>query len=167
MLMEKHDPYYPFFVYGTLIPGQENDHLWGNSIVDQQEAQFSGAVLYSFDYFPMLICVDDPCKIVKGMIVTIDQTGYSRILQTVDRLEEFDPADEANSPYRRQAHRVTTANGTACTAWVYVGRPAWVRGRPRIESGDWRTVARQNPFEAWWASNGFRLMSGQNPNSDS
>lgn len=165
--MTKPPPFLPFFVYGTLLPGQDNDHYWGGRIEQQVEGRLRGAELYSFDYFPMLIRHPDPQKVVKGMILTVDQTIYPKLLQGLDRLEEYDPADEANSIYHRRPLQVETDRGTSCTAWVYVGQPALVAGRPLITGGDWRQVTTANPFTAWWETNGSRLMSGLKSNSDS
>ena len=45
----------PFFVYGTLLPGQPNAHLWGDGIVAQQNATLANGRLYDLGAFPMLV----------------------------------------------------------------------------------------------------------------
>ncbi len=45
----------PFFVYGTLLPGQPNDELWADSIIKIEAAFLDNSHIYDMGYYPMLV----------------------------------------------------------------------------------------------------------------
>lgn len=158
-------PYLPFFVYGTLIPGQPNDHLVQGRIIAQEPATFSHGRLWAFPTFPMLeeTTTGHP---VQGVLLTLDPAHYEQAVQELDELEEYDPLQEADSPYLRRQRTVFTAAGQAITAWVYVGQTAVIPPHlPLIESGDWvahvAAEAEQDTMAKWWRERGADLLFGK------
>ncbi|MGP4045149.1 gamma-glutamylcyclotransferase family protein [Streptomyces sp. 2A115] len=130
----------PFFVYGTLRPGEHNHDLFLlGSTVSEVPGRLTGAVLYDGPGYPY--AVEEPGGVVCGELVTADPERYERLLGTLDRLEDYAPGDPANV-YERVARDVTREDGTTVLAWVYVAArvvAAGLRARGKlIEGGDWR-----------------------------
>ncbi|MFC8196313.1 gamma-glutamylcyclotransferase family protein [Streptomyces sp. NPDC057298] len=131
----------PFFVYGTLLPGEENhDVFLRGRTLSEAPARLTGAVLYEGPGYPY--AVEEPAGVVCGELVTAEPRLYVQLLGALDRLEEYAPGDPANL-YERVAREVTRADGTRAWAWVYVAAPAVAAGLRAagklIEGGDWRT----------------------------
>ncbi|MFH8799708.1 gamma-glutamylcyclotransferase family protein [Streptomyces sp. NPDC017936] len=134
-------PELPFFVYGTLRPG-EADHglfLRGRTLAEEP-ARLRGAVLYDGPGYPY--AVEEPGGVVAGDLVTALPETYDRLLAELDRLEEYRPGDPRNL-YERVAREVVRGDGgRPARAWVYLAAPAVAAGlRQRgtsIGSGDWR-----------------------------
>ncbi|MFE2212672.1 gamma-glutamylcyclotransferase family protein [Streptomyces canus] len=131
----------PFFVYGTLRPGEANHDLFLRGRIRSEEpGRLTGALLYDGPGYPY--AVEEPGGgPVCGELVTARPEEYDELLAALDELEEYAPGDPRNL-YERVAREVTrTADGTAVRAWVYVAGPsvtAHLRARGKlIESGDW------------------------------
>ncbi|MBD9701413.1 gamma-glutamylcyclotransferase [Streptomyces sp. ID01-12c] len=148
----------PFFVYGTLRPGEPNHDLClRGRTVAEEPARMRGMALYDGPGYPYAVeslgdGVGDRAGDgagqgrggageVSGEIVTAAPEEYAELLRTLDQLEEYAPGDPANL-YERVERSATLADGTVVRAWVYVAAPTVAaglraRGKP-IESGDWR-----------------------------
>lgn len=160
-------PELPFFVYGTLRPGEVNhDLLLRGRTLREEPARLAGAVLYQGPGYPY--AVEEPGGTVAGELVTPLPRAYARLLAELDRLEEYVPGDPRNL-YERVEREVTVppvttvarggdgrgdgrgdgegavlrGAGPVVRAWVYVAAPAVadrLRARGKlIESGDWLT----------------------------
>lgn len=130
----------PFFVYGTLRPGEPNhDRYLRGRIRSEEPGRLAGAVLYDGPGYPY--AVEEPGGEVCGELVDALPEAYGGLLHTLDELEEFVPCDP-RSLYQRVVRDVTRADGTAVRAWVYVAGPTVVvrlRAQGKlIEGGDWR-----------------------------
>ncbi|MEV6482489.1 gamma-glutamylcyclotransferase family protein [Streptomyces sp. NPDC051576] len=130
----------PFFVYGTLRPGEPNHDLFLRGRTRSEErARLHDAVLYDGPGYPY--AVENPGSVVVGELVTARPEAYPQLLRELDRLEDYAPGDPRNL-YERVERRVTRdADGTAVRAWVYLAAPTVTaalraHGRP-IEGGDW------------------------------
>ncbi|MFI9253317.1 gamma-glutamylcyclotransferase family protein [Streptomyces sp. NPDC053069] len=130
----------PFFVYGTLRPGQANHELFlRGRTASEEPARLPGAALYDGPGHPY--AVERPGAEVRGELVTARPESYTELLAALDRLEEYVPGGPRNL-YERVAREVRrTIDGTAAEAWVYLAAPrvaARLRteGKP-IEDGDW------------------------------
>jgi len=78
---------------------------------------------------------------VSGEIYLLEDVAAS--LESLDDLEEFDPADPQHSVYVRSVRDVHGHDGAIVRAWVYVyNRDA--SAAPLIENGDWRQRAKKN-----------------------
>ncbi|MEU4994885.1 gamma-glutamylcyclotransferase family protein [Streptomyces sp. NPDC021622] len=130
----------PFFVYGTLRPGERNHdvHLRGR-VAAEEPARLTGAVLYAGPGYPYL--VEDPeAGPVRGELFTALPSAYDRLLAELDVLEDFVPGDPRNL-YDRVARDVTLLDGGTARAWVYVAAPRVAAGLRAsgavIGGGDW------------------------------
>ncbi|KOG07102.1 hypothetical protein ADK35_44465 [Streptomyces viridochromogenes] len=135
-------PRLPFFVYGTLRPGEPNHapFLRGRTLTEEP-ARLVGAVLYDGPGYPYAVEERGDSGTVHGELVTARPEEYPALLAALDRLEEFAPGDPRNLYDRVAREVVRESDGTAVRAWVYVAAPS-VAARLRahgklIESGDW------------------------------
>lgn len=132
----------PFFVYGTLRPGEPNHDLFLRGRTRAEEpARLAGAVLYDGPGYPY--AVEEPGGAVSGELVTAHDAAYGELLAVLDRLEECTAPGDPRNLYERVVREVVrTADGTAVRAWVYLAAPpVAVRLRASgklIEGGDWR-----------------------------
>ncbi|MGW1956515.1 gamma-glutamylcyclotransferase family protein [Streptomyces sp. NPDC001920] len=134
-------PRLPFFVYGTLRPGESNhDRFLRGRTLAEEPARLVGARLYDGPGYPYAVEEPGAGGTVHGELVTARPEEYPALLAALDRLEEYAPADPRNL-YERIARQVVRADGTAVRAWVYVAAPAVairLRAHGRvIETGDW------------------------------
>ncbi|MFF3409022.1 gamma-glutamylcyclotransferase family protein [Streptomyces sp. NPDC002742] len=131
----------PFFVYGTLRPGEHNHDLFLLGRTRSEEpGRMRGLLLYAGPGYPY--AVEEPGGVVSGELVTARPEAYEQLLAALDELEEYTPGDPRNL-YERVARDAVRADGvTRVRAWVYVAAPA-IAARLRtdgklIENGDWR-----------------------------
>ncbi len=163
--MRSHIPTHPFFVYGTLIPGQPNGHHWQNAIISYQPATFYHGRLYAWPTFPILLEADPAAggMPIEGVLVEVDARYYTAVVAALDQLENYNPADEAHSPYLRRTRRITLASGQTRVAWLYLGqRPYLPPEENLVQDGDWlahcRRTATPDDMAAWWATRGRDLL---------
>ena len=138
-------PRLPFFVYGTLRPGEPNhDHFLRGRTLAEEPARLAGAVLYDGPGYPY--AVEERGGVVSGELVTALPEAYPELLVALDLLEEYAPGDPRNLYERVEREVIREADGNAVRAWVYVAAPAVaarLRARGKlIESGDWRDALR-------------------------
>lgn len=134
----------PFFVYGTLRPGQGNHRLIEADLEGVREARLPGHILYG-DGLPYIAAGGGPASIVDGDLLLIRPGRYELALRALDRLEGYNPPDyEMYVRTRVRAGFRDGPDGTwqECDTWVYLGGDSF-RYDPRlvIASGDW-TAAR-------------------------
>jgi gamma-glutamylcyclotransferase (GGCT)/AIG2-like uncharacterized protein YtfP len=134
-------PELPFFVYGTLRPGEVNhDLLLHGRTLAEEPARLRDAVLYDGPGYPY--AVEEPGKVVTGDLVTALPEAYGRLLAELDLLEGY-RAGAPHNLYERVVRKVVRdGDGRSVRAWVYVAAPgvaARLRAQGKlIESGDWR-----------------------------
>ncbi|MGP3970707.1 gamma-glutamylcyclotransferase family protein [Streptomyces sp. 6N223] len=130
----------PFFVCGTLRPGQRH-HGWAlrGRIASEEPARLPGAVLYEGPGYPYAVAAP-PGEGVRGELVYPDPAHYAEVLATLDRLEGYRPGAPGNH-HERVAVRVVRADGRATRAWTYLAadpRAATLRASgTRIPGGSW------------------------------
>ncbi|MEI5100474.1 gamma-glutamylcyclotransferase family protein [Streptomyces sp. PmtG] len=112
----------PFFVYGTLRPGERNHAAFlRGRLADFAPARLPDTALYEGPGYPY--AVETPgAGPVHGDLLTPYPETYEPLLTALDRLEEYVPGDP-RSLYVRVAREVTRADGTTARAWVYVAAP--------------------------------------------
>lgn len=142
--------YLPFFVYGTLLPGQPNFYHWGNSILTHETAVFNNGRLYDLGSYPMLI--EAPGETVVGALITVEPSPYQTILRRLDKLEEYDPQQPNQCSYIREKRDVHLENGRVQTAWVYIGQWQFQPAIPVIKNGNWveYSARKQSDINEWW-----------------
>jgi gamma-glutamylcyclotransferase (GGCT)/AIG2-like uncharacterized protein YtfP len=140
----------PFFVYGTLIPGQPNAAVWGQEIVSNARASLANCQLYDLGYYPML--VEGRAGEVQGVLITLRATRYHDVLRLIDALEGYDPSRPGASAYKRVIRVVGGPDGTPVRAWVYVGEAGHVTEDKLIVGGSWpeHVSAAGADLETWW-----------------
>jgi gamma-glutamylcyclotransferase (GGCT)/AIG2-like uncharacterized protein YtfP len=134
----------PFFVYGTLRPGEPNYARWlAGQTQTEAPATLAGAALYTEGPYPFLIMAPEvlrPGDVVQGEIVALRPSVYDLVLADLDALEGYVPGREHNL-YERIEVEVATSAGPR-RAWVYVaGEETLVQIRAgalrRIAGGSW------------------------------
>jgi gamma-glutamylcyclotransferase (GGCT)/AIG2-like uncharacterized protein YtfP len=132
----------PFFVYGTLRPGEHNHDLFLRGRVSREEpARLDGAFLYEGPGYPYAVEAGGAAGAVVGELVTAVPSEYSELLANLDELEDCSVPGDPHNVYERVAREVLRAGRTPVRAWVYyaaprVARELALRGR-RIVGGDW------------------------------
>lgn len=132
-------PQLPFFVYGSLLPGEPNDFLWRYVAEAEQPAILPGGALYDLGPYPML--VDSAHQAVRGLAVRVRDNCYHDVLATLDDIEGFDPMQPHEADYRRVPRIIHLLSGRPVVAWVYVGRVEAVAGLNSF-GGDWKAYLR-------------------------
>ncbi|MFD3581767.1 gamma-glutamylcyclotransferase family protein [Streptomyces sp. NPDC058683] len=130
----------PFFVYGTLRPGEINHDLFlRGRTVSEEPGRLPGAVLYEGPGYPY--AVEEPGADVCGELVTARPESYDRLLLELDELEECVPGDPRSLYVRVERDVVRRRDGAAVRAWVYLAGAAVTAGLRadgrRIQGGDW------------------------------
>ncbi|MGW7575072.1 gamma-glutamylcyclotransferase family protein [Streptomyces sp. NPDC054765] len=135
----------PFFVYGTLRPGEANHarSLRGRTAAEEP-ARIGGALLYAGPGYPYATA-GPADAVVHGALVLPRAADYDEVCATLDRLEDYTPGDPRNV-YERVRTEAVCADGRTVEAWVYLAAPplaARLRatGTP-FEGGDWLTSGR-------------------------
>jgi gamma-glutamylcyclotransferase (GGCT)/AIG2-like uncharacterized protein YtfP len=141
----------PFFVYGTLLPGEHNhDRFLCGRTCEEQPAVLPGALLYEGPGYPYAV---EGHGTVHGSLVTAEPGAYVELLGLLDDLEQYLGPDHPRNLYERVARRALPvpgapdagagAPGTAepVRAWVYLAATAVARslrtcGTP-VPGGDW------------------------------
>lgn len=131
---------FPFFVYGTLLPGQPNAFLWRGLETSIGQAWLGNGRLHDMGGYPML--VEMGANPVKGQLITIAPESYEIVKARLDILEGYTPFKPELAGYRRVVKKVMVDNGRAASAWVYVGQVELVNGRFLVPDGDWATYIR-------------------------
>ncbi|MFG3505987.1 gamma-glutamylcyclotransferase family protein [Streptomyces sp. NPDC047821] len=116
----------PFFVYGTLRPGEYNhDRFLRGRTAAEEPARLAGALLYEGPGYPYLV---RGAGRVAGELISAAPGHYEALVAVLDLLEDG---------YARQACEVVrTRDGAGVRAWVYVAASAVRLGEP-IPGGDW------------------------------
>lgn len=143
----------PFFVYGTLKPGEENyPRYFGGRTLAEQPAILRPAALYTDGRYPFLVLdssLIESTDYVSGMLITIRPGHYPTVLRAVDGLEAYEPGSSTNW-YERVICTVECPHGYR-DAWVYIAATrmtntirrrrmvklpegTWSRTRSRLES---------------------------------
>ncbi|MFI6102826.1 gamma-glutamylcyclotransferase family protein [Streptomyces sp. NPDC051310] len=132
----------PFFVYGTLRPGERNHALFLHGRTASEEpARLPGALLCDGPGYPY--AVRGAGGGVLGDLVTAAPGRYDALLSVLDRLEEYAGPGHPLNVYEREACDVVRVrDGATVRAWVYVAASAVELGAP-IAGGDW--LRRRSP----------------------
>jgi gamma-glutamylcyclotransferase (GGCT)/AIG2-like uncharacterized protein YtfP len=133
----------PFFVYGTLLPGERNHHLLAGRTLSWMPAEVTGVMLFhgSGRPYPYPYAVPDPVGAgrIRGQVASVADEAYEEVLAALDRLEGYVPRDPANR-YERVAARVWAETGEI-EAWMYVAAEPTagelLLSGVRVPYGDW------------------------------
>jgi gamma-glutamylcyclotransferase (GGCT)/AIG2-like uncharacterized protein YtfP len=133
----------PFFVYGTLRPGQANhDRFLSGHTEAQEPARMRGVAMYEGPGYPYAVAApDDPAAEIHGELVTPAAAHYDALLAALDDLEDYAPGDPGNL-YERVSREVLLSGGRTARAWVYLAAEPLARrlraSGTLITPGEWR-----------------------------
>lgn len=133
----------PFFLYGTLLPGERNHRLLVGRTVSAAwtPAVLTGALLFHGPGYPYAATDPAGTGTVRGEVAVLAEDTYGEALAELDLLEDYVPGDPANL-YERAALAVRTEDGDNVTAWVYLAADRIARelllSGVRVPDGDWR-----------------------------
>ncbi|WP_405458832.1 gamma-glutamylcyclotransferase family protein [Streptomyces globisporus] len=134
----------PFFVYGTLLPGEPNHDLFlRGRTAGERPAVLPRALLYDGPGYPYAI---EGHGRVHGTLLVAAPGVYGELLGLLDHLEEFLGPGHPRNLYERVVREVElpgTGDGGSVRAWVYLAATAVTRslrtGGVRIPEGRWVT----------------------------
>jgi gamma-glutamylcyclotransferase (GGCT)/AIG2-like uncharacterized protein YtfP len=134
-------PMLPFFVYGTLRPGEANYlRLLAGRTAEETPASLAGAALFTQGPYPFLLTAPDLLapgdELVQGTLIAVPAAQYGAVLAELDALEGY-VAGGADNLYERVSCEVATAAGPR-RAWVYV---AGASALALIREGAMRRIA--------------------------
>lgn len=126
------------FLYGTLLPTEAPKEI--ASIVKRLRRLGSAQVrgrLYDFGEFPGAVLDPLSRTMIHGELVALPSDG--RILDALDRYEEFDPLAPKRSLFIRKRAKIRMANGSSREGWIYVynrppGKAKLLRGGDYLRS---------------------------------
>ncbi|MFE4212465.1 gamma-glutamylcyclotransferase family protein [Streptomyces sp. NPDC056844] len=144
----------PFFVYGTLLPGEPNhDRFLRGRTCEERPAVLPGALLYEGPGYPYAV---EGHGTVHGALVTAAPGAYAELLGLLDDLEEFLGPGHPRNLYERVARQAVPApdvprepgpgqpsagESEPVRAWVYLAAGAVARslrtGGTPVPGGDW------------------------------
>ncbi|WP_329385901.1 gamma-glutamylcyclotransferase [Streptomyces sp. NBC_01351] len=130
----------PFFVYGTLRPGEVNHDLFLRGRTAAEEpASLPDAALYDGPGYPYAVTRRGSAVI--GELITATPGAYGELLAALDLLEEYRGPGRPGNVYDRIACDVLRPDGTPVRAWVYLAAPPLARrlteSGTEIPGGDW------------------------------
>ncbi|MGG2463178.1 gamma-glutamylcyclotransferase family protein [Streptomyces sp. RGM 3693] len=142
----------PFFVYGTLRPGETNyaRTLRGRTATEEP-ARISGALLYEGPGYPYATA-GPADAVVHGALISPRDADYDAVRAALDLLEGYTPGAPAGTGnlYERVATEAVCPDGRTVRAWVYLAaEPLATRlratGTP-VAGGHWTgRAARKSP----------------------
>lgn len=145
----------PFFVYGTLRPGNGNARCWTMRAwpeADGEAHALGMRLLGEGRGFPYMTPTGDPTDVTFGCIIRPTPGYFDEVLDSFDSLEGFDPKRAGNHYERRQInvhHRPTEwAMDGVTRCWTYLLLPIdqWDRDNiahlKPIPGGDWSNRSR-------------------------
>ena len=140
----------PFFVYGTLLPGQPNYRLWGDSISRMEYGRIKDCQLFDMGAYPMM--VESKEKYVHGMLVFVIPEHTNEMIIKIDELEGYDPEKHGESAYNREMREVELESKKTVTVWVYLGHKKYIDQERPVPGGKWaKHVARKKEeHQDWW-----------------
>ncbi|MFD7028936.1 gamma-glutamylcyclotransferase family protein [Streptomyces sp. NPDC059917] len=138
----------PFFVYGTLRPGEVNhDAFLRGRTRSEEPARLPDALLYDGPGYPY--AVQRAGEQTVGELVAAAPGQYARLLAELDRLEEYHGPDSPLNLYERVRRTTLRPDGSTAAAWVYLAAPqladALARAGTPIPGGDW--LRRKGPLQ--------------------
>lgn len=107
------------FLYGTLLPSEAPKEI--STIVKRLRRLGSAHVrgrLYDFGDFPGAVLDRSSRTLIHGELVALPSDV--RVLEALDRYEEFDPLDPKKSLFIRKKVMVQMANGSSREGWIYI-----------------------------------------------
>ena len=135
------EPPLPFFVYGSLRPGEAAfQRLLAPVAVSTHPAHLSGYAMFART-FPIIVPSNQPGAVIIGDLIVVDPTRFDVTVDALDRYEGANPFT-THTHYIRVIRTVELIPNEhqpeALRAWVYIGnRRIRTKDMRQIASGDW------------------------------
>lgn len=134
----------PFFVYGTLRPGEGNHSGFVTPYgrTEHDDVKVNGFDMFLGGGFPYIVDADDD-SVVTGTLIEFYPEDFAKALEGLDFLEGYhdDPTYKYGNHYDRRVVTVDL-NGEKVEAYTYVASANTAsritRTLPKSASGDWR-----------------------------
>ena len=121
----------PFFVYGTLMRGQERERFWPH-LASSIETAFAQGALHHLGPYPAMVAGE---SWVCGELWTIEQQHLEATLRALDEVEDFDQGGV--DLFKRTIIDCRIESGRQIRAYAYFyGNPAVIANRPIIEADE-------------------------------
>ncbi len=133
----------PFFVYGTLRPGEKNYRalLQGRTLL-ALPAQVKGRLYFVRNGgYPFLT---PGAGRVRGEVIVPHPAHYEQVVRDLDGLEQYFPRHETASIYLRRPAVAELEDGQRLAVWAYYWNKSKIHGEP-VPEGDFR-IFRQTRF---------------------
>lgn len=126
------------FVYGTLLPGQENHRWIAHLVADSQAARTRGRLFHLPYGYPAMVESDEGW--VRGEILSF-RGPVEQVLEVCDKIEGYNVEREPESLFIRVVRQVEPDGGGPREAWCYCLAPG-VRANlislgQEVMDGDW------------------------------
>lgn len=132
------------FVYGTLLPGQKYFHRIAPMVAGQQAGRTRGRLFHLPEGYPAM--VEAETGWVRGELLRFNGP-MDKVLEACDRIEGYQPDNEAASLFIRVIRSVEPDDGVALEAWCYCLAPAQREALlgmgQEVAGGDWLAFRRQ------------------------
>ncbi|GLV97132.1 gamma-glutamylcyclotransferase family protein [Streptomyces lavendulae] len=130
----------PFFVYGTLRPGEVNHALFlRGRTAAEESARLPDAALYEGPGYPY--AVERAGSAITGELITPAPGAYGELVAALDLLEEYAGPGRPGNVYDRVAREAVRPDGSRVRAWVYLAAAPLARrltaSGTEIPGGDW------------------------------
>ncbi|MCT9087814.1 gamma-glutamylcyclotransferase [Streptomyces sp. ASQP_92] len=132
------EPPLPFFVYGTLRPGQRyHQRFLRGRTLRERPALLPGALLYDGPGYPYAIAGNGT---ITGVLIEVGPDAHPELLAALDELEEYAGPGHPRNVYDR-LEREAVVDGQPIRSWVYLAAPRLTRELlahgALIPGGDW------------------------------
>ena len=130
--MERCFPYYPVFVYGSLLSGFDNfNKLFSHNLEYIYSGEFKNGLLvhYKDDIpkpgqekgFADIIESKYDADPICGELLYIKKDKYQQIMKKIDKLIGYSGYKSYNNLYNRCLRNISKIDGTIVNAWIYFG----------------------------------------------
>ena len=139
--MEQRFPYYPVFVYGSLLSGFDNfNKLFSHNLDYIYSGEFKNGLLvhYKDDIpkpgqergFADIIESKYDSDPICGELLYIKKDTYHRVMKNMDKLVGYSGKNNYNNLYNRCLRNIHKIDGTVVEAWIYFGTYQLHMNRP-------------------------------------
>lgn len=127
------------FVYGTLMKGMDNDHLFAAYVINRETAYIQGKLYHLMTHGYPALTVTEQGNSIKGELVEVGNAAAA--LTVLDHLEGYQGLNHPQNLFNRIVTQVRRDNGEVIDAYVYVWQDAKQIAKigKIVTTGNWRS----------------------------